>query len=81
VGLKFKYQFNAVASQVNKLPNSEDNEPIPKKLKLYDNKTTTILEYSYVQVPVAPFIEYLIQYSNAFVDQCLQLKKSSNVDS
>jgi hypothetical protein len=30
------------------------------------------LEYSSVQLPVAPFIDYLEKYSTTFVNQCLK---------
>jgi hypothetical protein len=75
VGLKFKYQFDdpvIAASPGKKLKNSEDNEPIAKKSKINDNKKTSILEYSSVQLPVAPFIDYLEKYSTTFVNQCLK---------
>jgi hypothetical protein len=72
VGLKFKYQFEDIAGNAKAFKNSEDNEPMPKKLKLNDSKRTSILEYSSVQLPVAPFIDYLENYSQAFVSQCLR---------
>jgi tRNA A-37 threonylcarbamoyl transferase component Bud32 len=79
VGLKFKYQFDDIiaARNAKKLKNSEVDEPIAKKLKLNDNKITTILEYSSVQLPVAPFIDYLEKFSNTFVNQCLKYSRNS----
>jgi len=51
VGLKFKYQFDDIiaAGNLKKHKNSEVDEPVSKKMKLNDNKITTILEYSSVQ--------------------------------
>jgi len=74
VGLKFKYQFNNAATDTKKLRNSEDNEPISKKPKM-DNKLTSILEYSSIQLPVTPFIEYLEKHGDAFAKDCLMAKK------
>ncbi|MEI7489588.1 MAG: hypothetical protein WCJ72_19655, partial [Chryseobacterium sp.] len=74
MGLKFKYQFgdaSITTSHSKKLTNNEDNEPISKKMKINDSKLTTILEYSSIQLPIAPFIDYLDKYANDFVNQCL----------
>jgi hypothetical protein len=77
VGLKFKYQFTNAANDMKKLRNTEDgDEPISKKIKITDNKLTSILEYSSVQLPVTPFIDYLEQHSDAFVKQCLKYGNS-----
>ncbi|MFN5443237.1 MAG: hypothetical protein ACK48V_03320 [Crocinitomicaceae bacterium] len=81
MGLKFKYQFDDTITPRNakKLKNSDEVvEPVFKKSKLNDNKLTTILEYSSVQLPVSPFIDYLEKYSNAFVNQCLKYNNNSN---
>jgi hypothetical protein len=80
VGLKFKYQFDDIiaAGNLKKHKNSEVDEPVSKKMKLNDNKITTILEYSSVQLPVSPFIDYLEKYSNAFVNQCLKYSNNSH---
>ena len=80
MGLKFKYQFDEeiiAANNSNNLNNNEDDELPAKKLKLNDNKKIAILEYSYVQLPVAPFIDYLEKYSKTFVDQCLTYNNSN----
>jgi hypothetical protein len=82
VGLKFKYQFDEEiigANNSKKLHNNEDGELPAKKLKLNNNKKITILEYSSVQLPVAPFIDYLEKYSMTFVDQCLKHNKSNKI--
>ena len=79
MGIKFKYQFDDVVIEANNsknLTNSEDNEPSSKKFKLNDNKKTSILEYSSIQLPVAPFINYLEKYSTSFVNQCLKHNNS-----
>jgi hypothetical protein len=80
VGLKFKYQFDEeiIAANNSKKPNNNEDEELPaKKLKLNDNKKIAILEYSSVQLPVAPFIDYLEKYSKTFVDQCLKHNNSN----
>jgi len=81
VGLKLKYQFDEELIETyistkhknnsTKHKNNEDDELPAKKLKLNDNKKIAILEYSSVQLPVAPFIDYLEKYSKTFEDQCL----------
>ena len=73
--LKLKYQFDEELIETyisTKHKNNEDDELPAKKLKLNNNnKKIAILEYSSVQLPVAPFIDYLEKYSKTFVDQCL----------
>ena len=62
MGLKLKYQFDDELIETyisTKHKNKEDDELPAKKLKLNDNKKIAILEYSSVQLPVAPFIDYL----------------------
>ncbi len=91
MGLKLEYQFEedyilaaysfdnfppSSACYSEKLNNNEDYELPAKKLKLNDDKKITNLEYS-VQLPVAPFIDYLEKYSNTFVDQCLKHNNSN----
>lgn len=86
VGLKFKYQFNDhVVESTSKKAQLDNNNcenmiesPTAKKTKLnHDNKKTSILEYSSVQLPVTAFIEYLEkQHLNVFVEQCLSFKNS-----
>ncbi len=74
MGLKLKYQFDEELIETyiwTKHKNNEDDELPAKKLKLNDNKKIAILEYSSVQLPVAPFINYLETYSKTFEDQRL----------
>ena len=74
MGLKLKYQFDEELIETyisTKHKYNEDDELPAKKLKLNDNKKIAILEYSSVQLPVAPFIDYLEKYSKTFEDQCL----------
>jgi hypothetical protein len=62
VRLKLKYQFDEELIETyisTKHKNNEDDELPAKKLKLNNNKKIAILEYSSVQLPVAPFIDYL----------------------
>ena len=80
MGLKLKYQFDEELIETyisTKHKNNEDDELPAKKLKLNDNKKIAILEYSSVQLPVAPFIDYLEKYSKSFVDQCLTYNNSN----
>ena len=82
MGLKLEYQLEedyitAKSKYSEKLNNNEDDELPAKKLKLNDNKKIAILEYSSVQLPVAPFIDYLEKYSKSFVDQCLTYNNSN----
>jgi len=79
VGLKLNYQFDEEPIDTyisSKHKNSEDNELPSKKLKLNDKKIA-ILEYSSVQLPLAPFIDYIEKYSKTFVDQCLTYNNSN----
>ena len=80
MGLKFKYQFAAAAADntisAKKFKTGEDNEPVSKKLKLTESRKISIIDYSSIQLPVAPFIEYLEKYSKSFVNQCLKSKSS-----
>jgi hypothetical protein len=72
VGLKLKYQFDEELIEPyisTKHKNNEDDELPAKKFKLNDNKKIGILEYSSVQLPVAPFIDYLEKYSKTFVEE------------
>jgi hypothetical protein len=58
VRLKLKYQFDEELIETyisTKHKNKEDDELPAKKLKLNNNKKIAILEYSSVQLPVAPF--------------------------
>ena len=85
--LKLKYQFDEELIETyisTKHKNNEDDELPAKKLKLNNNnKKIAILEYSSVQLPVAPFIDYLEKYSKTFEDQCLthnnSMKKPTRV--
>ncbi len=80
MGLKLKYQFDEELMEPyisSKQKNNEDDELPAKKFKLNDNKKISILEYSSVQLPVAPFIDYLEKYSKSFVDQCLTHNQSN----
>jgi hypothetical protein len=74
VGLKLKYQFDEELIETyisTKHKNSEDDELPAKKLKLNNNKKIAILKYSFVRLPIAPFIDYFEKYSKTFMDQCL----------
>ena len=79
MGLKLNYQFDEEPIDTyisSKHKNCEDNELPAKKLKLNDKKIA-ILEYSSVQLPLAPFIDYIEKYSKTFVDQCLTYNNSN----
>ncbi len=83
MGLKLNYQFDEEPIETyisSKHKNSEDNELPTKKLKLNDKKVA-ILEYSSVQLPLAPFIDYIEKYSKTFVDQCLTYNNSNETTS
>ena len=79
MGLKLKYQFDEELIEtyiLSKHKNKADEQPT-KKLKLNDRKKISILEYSCVQLPLVPFINYLEKYSKTFVDQCLTYNNSN----
>ena len=80
MGLKLKYQFDEELIETyisTKHKNNEDDELPAKKLKLNDNKKIAILEYSSVQLPVAPFIDFIEKYLKTFEDQCLTHNNSN----
>jgi hypothetical protein len=80
VGLKLKYQFDEelMDPYITAKPKSNEDDELPaKKFKITDTKKISILEYSSVQLPVAPFIDYLEKYSKSFVDQCLTYNNSN----
>ena len=79
MGLKLNYQFDEEPIDTyisSKHKNSEDNELPAKKLKLNDKKIA-ILEYSSVQLPLAPFIDFIEKYLKTFEDQCLTHNNSN----
>jgi hypothetical protein len=73
ISLKFKYSFDEATSKIN----SEDEYgPASKKIKLNNNKKTSIIDYSLIQLPVASFIEYLESgHLNTYLDKCLKRDK------
>jgi len=80
VGLKLKYQFDEELIDTyisSKHKNNKADEQPAKKLKLNNRKKISILEYSCVQLPLVPFIDYLEKYSKTFVDQCLTYNNSN----
>ncbi len=84
MGLKLKYQFDEEIIETNnskqlnnKRTTTRTMNYTAKKLKLKDDKKIAILEYSSVQLPVAPFNDYLEKYSKTFVDQCLTHNNSN----
>jgi hypothetical protein len=81
VGLKLKYQFDEELIDTNISSKHKNNkkadEQPAKKLKLNNRKKISILEYSCVQLPLVPFIDYLEKYSKTFVDQCLTYNNSN----
>jgi hypothetical protein len=80
VGLKLKYQFDEELIDTyisSKHKNNKADEQPAKTLKLNNRKKISILEYSCVQLPLVPFIDYLEKYSKTFVDQCLTYNNSN----
>ncbi len=60
ISMTISYRFN------------QTTEPLPKKRKITDTKTKTILEYSSIKLPASKFIHYLTQDLAFFNDQCLR---------
>ncbi len=57
MGLKLKYQFDEelMDPYITAKPKSNEDDELPaKKFKITDTKKISILEYSSVQLPVAP---------------------------